>query len=159
MRPSNQLAPHQCRTPKRACKLRGERRVGDRHRRGRIDGAGELRRASRVRDQPHQIVALDPRHPLPARAERPAEAELERRQQARDEAALGAQHQTNTQADEAHAMRGGGMGGLLPGLADTVGEAVLAEHRRDGGLGCIAKRTSKSGHGRAAIAGSGPHEP
>ena len=36
-----------------------------------------------VRDQPHEVVALDPGHPLPAAADRPAEAELERRQQAR----------------------------------------------------------------------------
>ena len=47
----------------------------------RVDGAGQLRVGDDVRDQADEIVALDPRHPLPAAADRAAEAELERRQQ------------------------------------------------------------------------------
>ena len=51
-----------------------------------------------------EIVALDPGHPLPARAQRPAEAEFERRQHPRDEAAVGAEHQADPQTDDADAM-------------------------------------------------------
>ena len=44
-------------------------------------------------DEAHEIIPLDPRHPLPARAQRPAQAELERRQKPRQQAALPRQHQ------------------------------------------------------------------
>ena len=63
-----------------------------------LTGPGDFRPRDHMGDQADEIVALDPRHPLPARAERAAEAEFERRQHPRDEAALGAEHEADAQA-------------------------------------------------------------
>jgi len=68
----------------------------------------------RVRDQPHQVVALDPGHPLPARSDRSTEAELERRQQPAQHAAVDAEHQADAQAHARVPCRPAFLGGTLP---------------------------------------------
>src|SRR5437868_6243869 len=84
-----------------------------------------------MRDQTNEIVALDPRHPLQARAERAAETEFERRQQPREEAAVAPNHKPDAQSADPHAMRFGSSRRLLPGLAEIVAEAAM----RLGGFG------------------------
>src|SRR5882757_5696488 len=101
----------------------GELGVGHGDRRCRIDRARKVRLGNHMRDQAHQIVAFDPGHPLLARAERSAEAELERRQHPRDEATVGADHESDPQVSDAHAMIAGGAGRILPGLAQLMAEA------------------------------------
>ena len=63
-------------------------------------------------DQADQIVALDPGHPLLAGADRSAEAELERRQHPREEAAFGAEHQADAQTNDPHAVSAAGPAAL-----------------------------------------------
>ena len=97
-----------------------------RRRRGRIDRAGQRRRRDDVSDQPHEIVALDPGHPLPAAADRTAKAELERHQVLAQHAALDAEHEADAQPHDANAQALRLPGFALPGVADAMGEAALA---------------------------------
>ena len=53
-------------------------------------------RGDRPHDHPHPVHAVNPRPPLPPAAERPADAESERRQQLRQRASLGVQDDTRT---------------------------------------------------------------
>ena len=116
----------QCRAAQRARELPREDAVVDRHRRGRIHRAGEPRRRNDMGDQAHEIVALDPRHPLAAMADAAAEPEFERRQQPGEQAAVGAEHRADAQTHGAYAMTLGRHRGALPGLAEPVREAGLA---------------------------------
>src|SRR5215469_539995 len=93
---------------------------------GGVDGPGELGADDGVSDQAHQIVALDPGHPLRAGAERCAEPAAEARQQAAQQAAFGRERQADPQPDHTDAVALRAARRLLPGLADAVGEAVLA---------------------------------
>ena len=67
-------------------------------------------------DQAHQIIAVDPAHPLAAAAQPAAQAEFERGEQARQESAAAVQHQAGAQHDGAD---GGAGGGGFPIAADT----------------------------------------
>jgi len=60
----------------RAGELGRKLRVRHRRWRSRIDGAGKPRRRDRMRNQANEIVALNPAHPLPARANRATKTEL-----------------------------------------------------------------------------------
>jgi len=101
-------------------------RVCHRLRRGRIHGAGELGIDHDMRDQPDEIIALDPRHPLRAAADRSAEAELEWHQQVGEHAAVGAEHEADAQAHHAGPLPLRFSRSPLPGLAQAMAEATLA---------------------------------
>jgi len=62
----------------------------------------QRRITNRMRDQPDEIVALDPRHPLLSRPERPAKPEFDGAAYGQH-AALGAEHETDAQAHDADA--------------------------------------------------------
>ncbi len=114
------------RATQRAAELCGEDGIPHRFRRGGVDGAGQFRRCDRVRNQPHQIVALNPRHPLPAAADAAADAELEWREHARKQPALGAEHQADAQANRANAEPFGPLCGALDQVAGAMRERTLA---------------------------------
>ena len=75
-----------------------------------------------MRDQPHHVVQRDPGHPLPAGADRAAEPVLELRQQPRQHAAFGAEHEADAQPHHAHAEPLGLHRGALPVGADALSE-------------------------------------
>ena len=106
-----------------AAQFLGELCIGHGDRRGGIDRPCQFGPCDHMRDQADEVVALDPRHPLPARTERSAEAEFERRQHPRDEAAIGADHEADPQTDHTHAMRFRRTRRVLPGVAEFVAEA------------------------------------
>src|SRR3984957_2576016 len=103
----------------------GEFQVGDGDRRGRVDRATDIGHRRDMGDQTEEIVTLDPGHPLPARTERAAEPELERRQHPRDETAVDPQHQTDPQANDPHAVRLRRPRGLVPGFAELMSETGM----------------------------------
>ncbi|HYC96472.1 MAG TPA: hypothetical protein VEB62_00815 [Brevundimonas sp.] len=108
-------------------------RVGHRIRRHGIQGPAESGLGHRVQDQTHAVVQRNPRHPLPSRSHRTAEAELERRQQAGQHAAPRTQHQTDAYGDHAHAQHLRSAGGLLPGMAEAMAETGI------GGAGFVER--------------------
>src|SRR6185369_5983988 len=110
----------------RAGELGRKLRVRHRRWRSRIDGAGKPRRRDRMRNQANEIVALNPAHPLPARADRAAKTKLEGQQEPRQHAALSAKHQPDAQPHNARAEPLRTLRGALPGLADPMTEAALA---------------------------------
>ncbi len=118
--------PEQCRPSQ--CAAQRTREVGVRHRRRRrrVHRAGQRRRGDDMRDQPHEIVALDPGHPLPAAADRTAETELKRKQKLAQHPAVGAENQTNAQPHHPHAQALRLLRLALPGLADAMRETALA---------------------------------
>ena len=59
------------------------------------------------------IFDMHPRHPLPTIADRPAQRQFERQQQARQKAALGRQHQPRTHQHHANAQGFGTLGGPI----------------------------------------------
>ena len=118
--------PEQRRPPQRRTERTRELGVGDRRRRGRVHRSGQRRRRDNVGDQAHQVVALDPRHPLPAAADRAAEAEFERDEELAEHPALGAEHQADAQPHHPHAQALRLPRFALPGFAEAMREATLA---------------------------------
>src|SRR5262249_58302274 len=108
--------------PERLC----EGGVPDRRRWGPIYRAAELRARNNVRNQPDEVVTLDPRHPLLTAADRAAKAELERRKQIAEHPGLGAKHESDAQSDDAHSELLSPLRGAFPGVANAVAEAALA---------------------------------
>ena len=108
--------------PERSCEVR----IPHWHRCRPIYRTAELRGRNDVRDQPDEIVTLDPRHPLLAAADGAAEAELERRKQIAEHPGLGPQHEPDAQADHAHSEPFGFPRRAFPGVADAMAEAALA---------------------------------
>jgi len=77
-------------------------------------------------DQANEIVALDPRHPLPAIAHGPAQAELEWRQHPAQEPTFGAEHEADPQPHDTRAVLPRVHRHALPGFAEAMTEAGLA---------------------------------
>src|SRR5215471_7721670 len=107
--------------PERLC----EGRIPHRRRCRPIYSAAELRARNDVRDQPDEVVTLDPRHPLLTAADRTAEAELERRKQIAEHPGLSAKHETDAQPDDAHSELLSLLRRAFPGVANAVAEAAL----------------------------------
>src|SRR5260370_19594088 len=103
-----------------------KRCIPHRRRRRPVHCAVELWGRNDVRDQPDEIVALDPRHPLFTAADRAAEAELERSKQIAEHPALSAKYESDAQPDDANPELFGFSRRAFPGLADAMAEAALA---------------------------------
>src|SRR5687767_10106305 len=108
----------------RAAKRRSHLRIGRRARRGGVDRARERRRCQTMQDEPNQVVAMDPAHPLATVPDPPAEAEFEWQQQTREEPAVAIEHQPGAQAHYAHPERLGALRLPFPGDAEAAGEAL-----------------------------------
>jgi hypothetical protein len=78
--------------PKRACEVR----IPYRNRRRPIYCTIELGGRNDVRDQPDEIVTLDPRDPLLTAADGSAEAKFEWRKQIAEHSGFGAKHDSDT---------------------------------------------------------------
>mmetsp|Transcript_9752 Transcript_9752/g.24273 ORF Transcript_9752/g.24273 Transcript_9752/m.24273 type:complete len:352 (+) Transcript_9752:1691-2746(+) len=115
--------------------------------RGGVVHARVRRVAQRLDHQLHQVVAVDPRHPLAARAQRPAGKDLEHGQHLAQRAALGREHDADAQHHGArHALRA--LGGRLPLFTDlsqvvAASRRVLHERR---GLGVAVEAHSRRRH-------------
>src|SRR6516165_6071384 len=108
--------------PERLC----EGRIAHRCRRRPIYSAAELRARNDVRDQPDEVVTLDPGHPLLTAADRTTEAELERREQIAEHPGLSAKHESDAQPDDAHSELLSPHRCAFPGVANAVAKAALA---------------------------------
>ncbi|MCY1417093.1 hypothetical protein D9M71_326130 [compost metagenome] len=84
------------------------------------------------------VVYMDPGHPLPTIANRPAQAQFERQAQARQKAALTGQHQPGTYQHHAYAQGLGVLCGFFPGNAQLTGKVLLDRLR---GLGQLTFTT------------------
>ena len=83
----------------------------------------ERRIGDRVRDQPHQVVARDPGHPLPARSRSGRRGRIRTGSAGlRQHAAFGAEHEADAQPHHAHAEALGLHGRALPVGADAGAE-------------------------------------
>src|SRR5215510_270341 len=103
-----------------------ESRIPHRRRRRPIYSSAQLRRRYDVRDQPDEIITLDPGDPLLAAADGSAEAKLERRKQIAEHPGFGAKHESDAQPDDAHSELFGFSRRAFPRLADAMTEAALA---------------------------------
>jgi hypothetical protein len=110
--------------PQGAAQRAGEGGVADGFRRRAVERSHQAGRGDGVGDQAHQVVQVDPAHPVVSGPERPAQAELERRQHARQGPAVEGQDQADAQAHDAHAQVLGPQGRALPAPADRAREAV-----------------------------------
>ncbi|MNT37209.1 hypothetical protein D3C72_1733360 [compost metagenome] len=84
------------------------------------------------------VVYMNPGHPLPTIANRPAQAQFERQAQARQKAALTGQHQPGTYQHHAYAQGLGVLCGFFPGNAQLTGKVLLDRLR---GLGQLTFTT------------------
>ncbi|MNM38893.1 hypothetical protein D3C81_496590 [compost metagenome] len=80
------------------------------------------------------VVYMNPRHPLPTIANRPAQPQFERQAQARQKAALARQHQAGTHQYHTNTQRLGSHGGFFPGDAQLAGKILLDRLRGFGEL-------------------------
>ena len=106
------------------------RELGVAHRLGRdrVHRSGVALVAQRRADQRHDVVHVDPGHPLAAVAEPPAQAEAEGPRHQRQRAALARQHDADPQHHAADSVARGRQRLGLPGAAD-LGEESLARRR------------------------------
>src|SRR3546814_12145202 len=82
-------------------------------------------------NQSDLIGNVNPRHPLPAIANTPAQPQFERQQQARQKAALGRQDQAGANQYHTYAHGLGALRGFLPGdaqLADRKSTRLNSSH-------------------------------
>src|SRR5262249_29546068 len=103
-----------------------ESRILHWRRRRPIYGSAQLRRRDDVRDQPDEVVTLDPGDPLLAAADGSAEAKLERHKQMAEHPGFGAKHDSDAQPDDSHAELFSFPRRAFPGLANAMAEAALA---------------------------------
>ncbi|MDP3801297.1 MAG: hypothetical protein Q8Q71_03855 [Brevundimonas sp.] len=132
--PERQMQRHggsgdHCRTAERPAKGARQIAVGHGGRRRGVERTRHPRLGDGVQDQTHAIVQRDPRHPLPARPHRSAQAEFERGQQAGQHAARGSQNQADAQGDQPDAQGLDRRGRLFPGVAQPMAEAGLGRAR------------------------------
>src|SRR4051812_20904504 len=110
----------------RAAELLSERHIAHRRWGRRIDCTSQLWRRYDMCDQAHEIVALDPRHPLPPAAHRSAKSELKRGEQAAKHAVLDTEHEPDAQPNHPHAKAFRFARRALPRLTQAMAEATLA---------------------------------
>src|SRR5262249_39117019 len=108
--------------PKRACEIR----IPYRDRRRPIYRTVELGGRNDVRDQPDEIVTLDPRDPLRTAADGSAEAKFEWRKQIAEHSGFGAKHDSDPQPNDAHSEFFSFSRRAFACLAHAVPEAALA---------------------------------